>query len=183
MGLPKYLVVLGWVSAVTIGFAVLFGVSSLLDPKAVPKIDDATRVIYGSFHRFAWSIAVAWVVFACIQGYGGVVNRFLSWSFFAPLGRLTYCVYLIHLNFITMYIARMRTPIYYTAFDTVMLYFSFLIISFCLAFVASLTVEASFLNLEKLLFSLGGGKSAGSKQQSHAVSPAEKDPELAQHQK
>jgi hypothetical protein len=28
----------------------------------------------------------------------GLVNRFLSWTFFAPLSRLTFCMYLIHLH-------------------------------------------------------------------------------------
>ena len=37
------------------------------------------------------------------QGYGGVVNSFLSWSFWAPLSRLTYSCYLIHIDVILMF--------------------------------------------------------------------------------
>ena len=88
----------------------------------------------------------------------GPVNSFLSWSFFSPLSRLTYCVYLIHLNFLTMYIARMRQPFFYTLTDTVMLYFSLLVTAFGLSFIISLTIEASFLNLEKLIFNFGRGR-------------------------
>lgn len=176
--LPKYAVVLGWAAAIAIALAVLFGLVGLLDPKEVHKIDDATRVIYGSFHRFAWSIAVAWVIFACVQGQGSLVNDFLSWKAFAPLGRLTYCVYLIHLNYITTFIARSRAAFFYNVTDVVMYYFAFLFTSFGLAFLVSVTVEASFLNLEKLLFSFSAGKPAASKQQSDIAQKSEQMTDL-----
>ena len=31
----------------------------------------AANVIFAGFHRFAWALACAWVVFACCRGYGG----------------------------------------------------------------------------------------------------------------
>ena len=60
-------------------------------------------------------MAIGWVIFSCVkvnklvkfnlqtvhivsQGYGGIVNDFLSWSFWAPLSRLTYSCYLIHME-------------------------------------------------------------------------------------
>ena len=57
-----------------------------------------------------------------------------------------------------MYIARMRQPFFYTLTDTVMLYFSLLVTAFGLSFIISLTIEASFLNLEKLIFNFGRGR-------------------------
>ena len=32
----------------------------------------AANVIFAGFHRFAWALACAWVVFACCRGYGGI---------------------------------------------------------------------------------------------------------------
>ena len=31
----------------------------------------AENVIFGGFHRQAWVVACAWVIFACCRGYGG----------------------------------------------------------------------------------------------------------------
>ena len=33
-----------------------------------------------------------------MSGYGGFIDKFLSWPVFAPLARLTYTIYLIHLH-------------------------------------------------------------------------------------
>jgi peptidoglycan/LPS O-acetylase OafA/YrhL len=38
---------------------------------------------------------MAWIIFACHSGHGGVVNRFLSSKYWMPLARLSYCLYLV----------------------------------------------------------------------------------------
>ena len=77
------------------------------------------------FQRLAWGFSLAWVIFSCTkvaiessiwsrgsvlcQGYGGPVNDFLSWSAFAPLARLTYCCYLIHMEVLPMFVFSVLT--------------------------------------------------------------------------
>lgn len=126
---------------------------------------------YGPLHRTAWGIAIGWVIFACSRGYGGktmsqsnahyhfyllcsigVVNRILSWKGFIPLARLTYCAYLIHIDFLNVYFATERRLYYYTFYGQLVTYMGLLLTILVLAFVISVTVEASFLNLEKLIF-------------------------------
>ena len=41
----------------------------------------AENVIYLMFSRFAWGVGLAFVIFACHNGYGGVINTFLSMKF------------------------------------------------------------------------------------------------------
>ncbi|KAL1438074.1 hypothetical protein MTO96_010416 [Rhipicephalus appendiculatus] len=71
---------------------------------------ESKRMFYAFTDRILWSICVAWFVFTCSTGRGGIVNRFLSWNGFVPLSRLSFGVYLIHSPFfILMYnIARER---------------------------------------------------------------------------
>jgi peptidoglycan/LPS O-acetylase OafA/YrhL len=83
----------------------------------------------------------------------GIVNHVLSWKGFLPLGRLTYCVFLIHYDYLNVFYSAMRKQYYYTIFGQISIYFGVLVVVFGLAFVISVTLEASFLNLEKLIFS------------------------------
>jgi hypothetical protein len=47
-----------------------------LNELEIPEMNDVARVSYGSLHRFAWATVVAWIVFACIHGYGGITSSF-----------------------------------------------------------------------------------------------------------
>lgn len=78
----------------------------------------------------------------------------MSWKAYIPLGRLTYVVYLIHFEYLYLFWAHARKPYYYTVLDHIQHYFGVLLMVFLLAFVISITIEAPFLNLEKLLFNL-----------------------------
>lgn len=53
-------------------------------------------VTYATTHRIAWALGLAWIVFSCATGRGGVVNSLLSWDALVPLGRMSYSIYLVH---------------------------------------------------------------------------------------
>ena len=53
-------------------------------------LNDAENVLYYTFSRFSWGIGLALIVFACHNGYGFVVNSFLSMKIWVPLSRLTF---------------------------------------------------------------------------------------------
>jgi len=156
----KLLACLCWALSIATGLAIVYGIYPYYDENT--PITTAFNITYGSLNRFAWSIAVAWVIFACLHGYGGIVNSFLSWKVFIPLGRITYCIYLIHFNYYTFFFGHKRKPDYYTLYETIHGYLGQLLTVTLLSFFVSVTVEASFLNLEKLLFSpLTAKKSKG----------------------
>nr|CAH0109554.1 unnamed protein product [Daphnia galeata] len=150
--LSKPLVALGWTLSAVVGLAIVYGLYPYVDPSEVPEISSLLKMTYGPLHRTAWACVIAWVIFACSRGYGGFVNRLLSWKGFLPLGRLCYCVYLIHYDFLNVYYSAMRKQFYYTLFEQFTACFGFLVFSFGISFVVSVTLEASFLNLEKLIF-------------------------------
>lgn len=43
-----------------------------------------------------WAGSLCWIIIACHHGYGGFVNRVLSWKLFIVLGKASYLVYLSH---------------------------------------------------------------------------------------
>ena len=93
-----------WVLAAVVGSAAVYGPADynlLIDSTIAtpctgnhPSLVD--RVMFNGFAKIAWSLAVSWVVVACVKKHGGVINTFLSWSVWVPLARVQYCVYLLH---------------------------------------------------------------------------------------
>lgn len=78
---------------------------------------EATPIESGIFtplSRVAWSIFLCLVIDACVKGYGGPVNWFLSLSIWRPLARLTYAMYLVHMPIMLATVASSHRPIYFT---------------------------------------------------------------------
>ena len=57
----------------------------------------ASNILYQATSRIVWALGLGYVIFACATSHGGLVNKFLSWSVWVPLSRLTFSAYLFHL--------------------------------------------------------------------------------------
>jgi peptidoglycan/LPS O-acetylase OafA/YrhL len=148
--LSKTAVFAGWTGALAVIGALIFGTHPLqqLDYSG-PLIYDA---IYESTSRVLWSIAVGWIIFASVNGYGGWVNGILSWPGFQPLGKLSYSIYLVHMVLQTIQSAAIRQPRYFantTVMHTVWGDFG-LTLTICLLW--SLAFESPIATIEKYLF-------------------------------
>ena len=62
----------GWIFAFVIGFLAIYGPYWHAVRAGAPTFTDAERTWYGSFNRLAWGVAVAWVIYACHNGVGGL---------------------------------------------------------------------------------------------------------------
>ena len=63
-----------------------------------------SRILYDSLSRILWSLAMSFIIYACVTSYGGFVNEFFSWKVWQPLSRLSFCAYLIQ---VTIFIINM----------------------------------------------------------------------------
>ena len=52
--------------------------------------------LYASTFPTIWSLSISWIIFACVNGFGGIVNKVLSFELFRPLSRIIYMTYLVH---------------------------------------------------------------------------------------
>jgi peptidoglycan/LPS O-acetylase OafA/YrhL len=84
------------------------------------EIPKAAGLSYAGLNRLAWGISISWVIFACVKGYGWLVNDFLSWKVFMPLGRLCYCVYLVSLHLQMILHVGMKQPMGYSTYTLVL---------------------------------------------------------------
>ncbi|XP_077538563.1 nose resistant to fluoxetine protein 6-like isoform X2 [Haemaphysalis longicornis] len=113
--------------------------------------DTVTNSLYGGFHQLLWALAFFWPSYACATGRGGVLNKALSWSFFVPLSRLTFGIYLIHVLLYMTRMLRLRTYINtdeYFQLTTALGVFS---LSIVFAYLMYVCVEAPVLRLEKMV--------------------------------
>merc|ERR1712241_894805 len=92
------------------------------------------------------------------KGYGGLVNDFLSWGFFAPLSRLTFFMYLIHLDFERMFYGSMDYTYDFSNLQMSIWFIGLMMMIGGLAFVATLSFEIPFAKLEMFVIGAIMGK-------------------------
>ena len=116
----------------------------------------AENVIYLMFSRFAWGIGLALVVFSCHNGYGGVINTFLSMKFWIPLSRLTFTAYLMHPIVLTVVFASARKPAHYTDIILAVYAVGAVALSYGAAAIVAVCVEFPLANVEAAVFKAVG---------------------------
>ena len=142
--------IFAWEAAFLGGFAVVFGLHTVRQTNEMTLF---AATMYNTFQRLAWNGALAWVIFSCSKGYGGIINEFLSWPAFAPLSRLTFCTYLIHQNIISMFAKSVLSsfPNDFEMFTSVWYYLAIQFISCVVAFGFALVFEVPATRAEKLI--------------------------------
>ncbi|XP_033218446.1 O-acyltransferase like protein-like isoform X2 [Belonocnema kinseyi] len=146
----KITIYIGWIcSLVSFTFCTL-GMKSFQGKDYVYKA--VWESVYGSLSRPLWAASVAWIVLVCVHGYGGPINTFLSLPIFIPFGKLSYCMYLVHVVLQGMLTFASRTPHYFTDFNTFKLFLTSFVLSAVIAFFCSLLFESPILTLEKMIF-------------------------------
>lgn len=118
------------------------------------QIDDeyVSRSLCYSFTRPMWCISLVWITYACVKGYGGVVNWFLSSSFMQLGGKLTYCLYIVHGMVIAHFALGVRNRLYFSDWHIFYQNCGYFIVSMLVATFWSLSYESPMLIIEKIIF-------------------------------
>ncbi|XP_015511171.2 nose resistant to fluoxetine protein 6 [Neodiprion lecontei] len=111
----------------------------------------AREVVFAIFMRPFWSIATAWLIYACTQGYGGFLSSFLSLPIFLPLGRLTYNIYLVHMLIQWVKSFSTRVPGVFSDLRVFNEFCGDMVVSIAFAFILSVFIESPVIVLEKIL--------------------------------
>ncbi|KAJ8021728.1 Nose resistant to fluoxetine protein 6 [Holothuria leucospilota] len=140
--------VIGWIIGLGLMYAMVFALHNTSDQNPLPMWFSA---LWGGVSRTLFSIGVAWVAFACTTGHGGLINSFLSWSFWTPMARLTYCAYLLHPIVIALYSYTKQIPFHWTVIENTYMFLANAVMSYFAAFCLSLLVEGPTMGLEKVI--------------------------------
>ncbi|XP_076352224.1 nose resistant to fluoxetine protein 6-like isoform X2 [Tachypleus tridentatus] len=142
-------VVVGWTITTISTLAVVFGAYSWMNgirPNVV------VGVLYAAVHRTVFALGLAWITFACSNGYGGPVNALLSWQPFIVLGRLTYMAYLVHSLVIFIVVGSTKERRLFSHFELVCSFIVYLVISTAISLLLHLVFESPFIKLEQCIF-------------------------------
>ncbi|XP_039287756.1 nose resistant to fluoxetine protein 6 [Nilaparvata lugens] len=117
------------------------------------QLHPVSAAAYSSLSHTAWATCLAWIVIACSTGYGGYVNKFLSWTVLYPFSRVTYCAYLIHPIIIRIFAMRMDSPVHLGKDLVAVMFLGQLVASYILSFIVSLAFEAPVVSLLRIVSS------------------------------
>ncbi|KAK7495799.1 hypothetical protein BaRGS_00013019 [Batillaria attramentaria] len=149
-----------WAVATGSALAVVYG---LYDAYNGHPVTLSVAAFYNAVNRQVWAFSVSWVVIACVTGNGGFVNTILSWPALIPLSRLTYCIYLLHIMMMELYLYNADRPFYMNDLNVVsnrpwkegagkiVFFLAILVLSYMAAVIASLAFEAPMMALEKVI--------------------------------
>ncbi|KAH8365340.1 hypothetical protein KR084_011219, partial [Drosophila pseudotakahashii] len=138
----------GWILCLAMLFTTIF---AMYPPSKWSNASTFAESSYYTLTRVGWSLALCWVVFACIQGYGGLANSFLSSPLWQPLSRLSYSVYMWHMFFVEMNVRITRTSAYFSDYRIMLNIWSTLGITVLFSYVMHLLIEAPIGGLDQFL--------------------------------
>ncbi|XP_048511653.1 nose resistant to fluoxetine protein 6-like [Athalia rosae] len=148
--LSKWKVAAGWIASLGVMYATLYGARNMTSFRHTFNLWESA--LYGGLHRFSWAVSVAWVIYACHIGYGGLVNRFLSCNTFRLLGRLSYSIYLSHLAVLLYNAAVLQAPKQLHVYITIRDFLGDFVFIFIVSLPLYMIVELPLFGVTKQLF-------------------------------
>ena len=142
-----------WMLAFVLCSSTVYGLYKTFNGEPLNEAED---VSYQMFSRLTWSLGVTIVIFACHNGYGWIVNDFLSMKLWIPLSRLTFVTYLVHGIVLFMLLFTRREPFYGTDITITSYTIAAIVLSFSVAAIISAFVELPLSNVEVAVFKLVG---------------------------
>ncbi|XP_044739782.1 nose resistant to fluoxetine protein 6-like [Chrysoperla carnea] len=145
----KILAVFLWLLTAVVMLYILFGTyPALKDDFEYSRLFSS---IFTGFHRNVWTLGLCWIVFACIHGYGGPVNWFLSLSVFQFFAKITYSLYLLHVPIQNYDRGILRVPVIFNDFTILQSFFSTTCLSTLFSIIWVLCFESPFAAIDGVI--------------------------------
>lgn len=141
-----------WVLSISMLLVVVLGYFPFQQSDKYFQIYNAVNATYNALYRSCWAYAVAWIIFGCHNGSGGIIRWFLHLPQFQPLAKMSLSIYLTHRVYQIISVASIRQPIYLSPLELLHVYFGDILMSLIVGVVVYLCIEAPFAVLEGRLF-------------------------------
>lgn len=148
--IPKAFNIALWGLSLTIIFGIVIAMYWFhqLENNTTSRFGNA---LFCAILRVGWALGVAWLIFACQNGSGGVIRWFLSLPQWQPMGRMGLSIYLVHrfYQFVTLY--NEKQPIYWDFFIQTQKAFGDYVVAIFLGSILYLAVEIPIVIIESYL--------------------------------
>jgi len=138
-----------WTVALLIIFLCVFGTYGDYNGHDLSR---SSRIAFLVLSRLGWSVGLSIIIAACFVGYGGIINQWLSQSYFYKLAKLTYGAFLWHTLIIFVNYFGRDQPTHYTITNLLFHWICFLILSYFFAFFSAIFIEFPIVQMLKSSF-------------------------------
>ncbi|XP_057655919.1 nose resistant to fluoxetine protein 6-like [Diorhabda carinulata] len=146
--IPKKYTIFLWVTTIIIVTMCVFGGYDLYRCKNSNRVVNA---LYIALNRPVFTMAIIWIIWACATNHAGAINLFLSHPVFQFLNKCTYSFYLIHMSYLYIAFASIKTAMYFGLYYITFWYCQILLATFGLSIICILLIEIPFAKLEKIM--------------------------------
>ncbi|KAK4876117.1 hypothetical protein RN001_012539 [Aquatica leii] len=113
------------------------------------KYNWLTNAFHLALVRPAWSLAISWIIFACVNGYSGPVNVILSASVFRALSKLCYTVFLVKYSILIILTHQTRKGLTLSPYNVFSTIWSDVVWSIIFGLLLTIFVERPFIMIFK----------------------------------
>lgn len=96
--------------------------------------------LYNAFGRVVWSMALSYIIFACVHHCCAPINWFLSHPCWELLSKLSFSIYLVHMPVILSTMTFNDAP-HFSELATLIKFIGIYVLSICVAIPATLAFE------------------------------------------
>lgn len=125
------------------------------DPLQQISDSKSSPLVYGlhwSIGHIFWSIALCYIIFACVHDSGGPINCFLSQPFWQPISKLSFSIYLIHYHLLSVIMFSLKSPLEFSEILLWQNFFGICVLSIFIAIIATLAFELPIDVIDKRIF-------------------------------
>lgn len=141
-----------WVVSLGLMLAVVLGYYPFQQPSTNLQIPIEINALYNAVFRTFWAFGIAWIIYACHHGRGGIIKWFLELSLFQPLAKMSLSIYLTHRVYQIITIATIKQPVWISIPNLIHAFFGDVFASILIGIAVFLFVESPFASLESVLF-------------------------------
>lgn len=139
-----------WILSISILLSIILGFYSFQQLEN-NQMTTFTNALFNACFRVGWSLSVAYIIFACQNGSGGIIRWFLSLKQWQPLGRIGLSIYLVHRIYQIITTSNQKQPIYWDFFTQVQKFYGDVLVSIFFGSILYLAVEAPVMIIENYL--------------------------------